>query len=70
MSNNIVIGVSLAKREVDLIEAICARSGRNKSQVVRYIVKRYFEQMQDGLTLVHRCLPEIALLDVLSKEAP
>lgn len=65
----ISFGVSLNSREMDLVDAICARSGRTRSAVVRFIVSRYFEQMQDFCLLNCSSVDFPDLLDELKKEA-
>ena len=55
------IGVSLPDHELYLIEAISKRTGRTKSNIVRFIVRRYFESLEDTLIL---CVPSFERCDL------
>lgn len=56
------VGVSLDKREIEILAAISQRSGRTYSNIIRFIVKRYFEQIDDSLIL---CIPSHDRMDLV-----
>lgn len=71
MAKSFTVGVSLDENEMKLIQAISDRTGRTKSNIVRYIVKHFFYHVDDALVL---CVDSFDRRDLYSylcvKEVP